>query len=177
MKRTTAIRRLAGRATLGACCAAALASCGGGGGGGGADPATLAAIAAAAAAAAGGPAPAPAPPAPPAPSPALPAIQAKCAMDTTVQPSYEEQRLPNKLSASDALSFSQQLLQASGFDKFGSDFAAKLCSNGLAGASTYDDAVTLLHTEGQKLWQAALDRVQGRVVQGTLPRSDDRWGR
>lgn len=180
MKRTTAIRRLAGRATLGACCAAALASCGGGGGGGGADPATLAAIAAAVAVAAGGPAPAPAPPAPPAPSPAPPAIQAKCAMDTTVQASYEEQRLPNKLSASDALSFSQQLLQASGFDKFGPDFAAKLCSNGLAGASTYDDAVTLLHTEGQKLWQAALDRVQGRVVQGSLPKSDDRmlyWAR
>ncbi len=101
-------------------------------------------------------------------------------MDPTVQPSYEERRLPNKLSASDALSFSQQLLQASGFDKFGPDFAAKLCSNGLAGASTYDAAVTLLRTEGQKLWQAALDRVQGRAVQGSLPRSDDRmlyWAR
>jgi hypothetical protein len=116
----------------------------------------------------------PPPPVPP------PAIQAKCAMDTTVAASYEEQRLPNKLSSSDALSFSQQLLQASGFDKFGPDFAVKLCSNGLAGASSYDDTVTLLRAEGQKLWQAALDRVQGRVVQGTLSKSDDRmlyWAR
>lgn len=101
-------------------------------------------------------------------------------MDTTVTASYEEQRLPNKLSSSDALSFSQQLLQASGFDKFGPDFAAKLCTNGMAGASSYDEAVTLLESEGVKLWQAALDRVQGRVVQGTLSRSDDRmlyWAR
>jgi hypothetical protein len=116
----------------------------------------------------------PPPPVPP------PAIQAKCAMDTTVAASYEEQRLPNKLSSSDALSFSQQLLQASGFDKFGPDFASKLCSNGMAGASSYDEAVTLLKSEGVKLWQAALDRVQGRVVQGTLPKSDDRmlyWAR
>lgn len=101
-------------------------------------------------------------------------------MDTSVEASYEEQRLPNKLSKSDALSFSQQLLQASGFDKFGPDFAAKLCNNSMAGASSYDEAVTLLKSEGVKLWQAALDRVQGRVVQGTLPKSDDRmlyWAR
>jgi hypothetical protein len=101
-------------------------------------------------------------------------------MDTSVQPSYEEQRLPNKLSSSDALSFSAQLLQASGFDKFGPDFANTLCTNGMAGASSYDQAVALLRTEGTKLWQAALDRVQGRKVQGTLPKSDDRmlyWAR
>ncbi|MBB3643530.1 hypothetical protein [Variovorax atrisoli] len=197
MKRTTAFRRLAGRATLGAC-AVALASCGGGGGGG-ADPATAAAVAAAIAAAGSGsavapasssPVPAPAPAPAPAtdqpagnlpPSPPAPAlIQAKCAMDTSVQPSYEEQRLPNKLSSSDALSFSAQVLQASGFDKFGPDFASTLCSNGMAGASSYDQAVALLRTEGAKLWQAALDRVQGRKVQGTLPKSDDRmlyWAR
>ncbi|MGJ7607928.1 hypothetical protein ACSFA7_26595 [Variovorax sp. LT1R20] len=158
--------------------AAFVAGCGGGGGGGGVDPATLAAIAAANSA---NTAPPPSPPPPPSVPPAPPpAIQAKCAMDSTVTASYEEQRLPNKLSSSDALSFSQQLLQASGFDKFGPDFAAKLCNNGMAGASSYDEAVTLLRSEGAKLWQAALDRVQGRVVQGTLPKSDDRmlyWAR
>jgi hypothetical protein len=188
MKSTAIQRRLKTRVALGVC-ALALASCGGGGGGDGADPATVAAIAAAtAAAAAAGGTPSPSVSPPPAPPPSVeppppvppPAIQAKCAMDTTVAASYEEQRLPNKLSSSDALSFSQQLLQASGFDKFGPDFAVKLCSNGLAGASSYDDTVTLLRAEGQKLWQAALDRVQGRVVQGTLSKSDDRmlyWAR
>lgn len=101
-------------------------------------------------------------------------------MDTSVTPSYEEQRLPNKLADSDGMSFSQQILTTSGFDKFGPNFATTLCNNGLAGASTYDDAVKLLHTEGEKLWQAALDRVQGRNVQGSLPQSDDRmlyWAR
>lgn len=183
MKRTITARRLKTGVALGVC-ALVLASCGGGSGNGNNDAAALAAIAAAnaaaaAAAAGGGATPPPAPP-PAVIPPAPPAIQAKCAMDTTVAASYEEQRLPNKLSNSDALSFSQQLLQASGFDKFGPDFAAKLCSNSLAGASTYDDTVKLLHTEGQKLWQAALDRVQGRSVQGTLPKSDDRmlyWAR
>ena len=101
-------------------------------------------------------------------------------MDTGVAASYEEQRLPNKLSASDAASFSQQVLQASGFDKFGPAFALKLCKDGLAGASSYDAAVTLLKAEGQQLWQAAVDRVQGRKVEGSLPQSDDRmlyWAR
>lgn len=158
-----------------AACALFLASCGGGGGG--PDPATLAAFAAAAGAGAGAgdsTTPAAAPPS------GLPLAQAKCAIDTTVQGSYEEQRLPNKLASSDALSFSAQLLQASAFDQFGPMFAAKLCANGLAGASNYDDAVTLMHAEGHKLWQAALDRVQGRLVQGTLSKSDDRplyWAR
>ena len=101
-------------------------------------------------------------------------------MDSAVEASYEERRLPNKIATSDASSYSQQLLQASGFDRFGPDFAARLCSDGLAGASSYDEAVALLHAEGKKLWQAALDRVQGRSVQGTLAKSDDRmlyWAR
>lgn len=159
-------------------CAAVLAGCGGGSGGGGADPATVAAIAAAIAAA-NAPPPAPPPTTNP-PPPAPPAIQARCAMDTGVAASYEEQRLPNKLSASDAASFSQQVLQASGFDKFGPAFALKLCKDGLAGASSYDAAVALLKAEGQQLWQAAVDRVQGRKVEGSLPQSDDRmlyWAR
>lgn len=168
------------RARIGAAlgiCALAVAGCGGGGGGGGVDPAVLAAIAAA-----GGTQPPvpPAPPVPPPPSPPPPAVRAKCAMDSAVEASYEERRLPNKIAASDASSYSQQLLQASGFDRFGPDFAARLCSDGLAGASSYDEAVALLHAEGKKLWQAALDRVQGRSVQGTLAKSDDRmlyWAR
>lgn len=161
-------------------CSLVLASCGGGGGGG-TDPATLAAIAASMAAANSSSA---APPTmPPSVQPLPPAIRSKCAMDTTVTPSYEEQRLPNKAAKGDALSFSEQLLKASGFDKFGPDFAKALCSDGLAGASSYDDTVALLHREGRKLWQVALDRVQGRALQSTyptLPQSDDRplyWAR
>jgi len=162
-------------------CAAVLAGCGGGGDGGGPDPSTLAAIAAvnaANAAAAAGASPPPA--VPPTTNPPVPPVQAKCAMDTSVQASYEEQRLVNKLDDSDAMSFSQQLLQASGFDKFGPAFALKLCKDGLAGASNYDEAVTLLKAEGQQLWRAAVDRVQGRNVEGSLPQSDDRmlyWAR
>ena len=177
MRTTTMRRRLAEGAALGFV-ALLLSACGGGGGGDGNNAAALAAIAAASAANTTPPVAPPATVAPPAPP--VPVVQAKCAVDTSVTPSYEEQRLPNKLAASDALSFSQQLLQASGFDGFGPAFAATLCSNGLAGASTYDDTVTLLHTQGLKLWQAALDRVQGRVVQGTLSKSDDRmlyWAR
>lgn len=101
-------------------------------------------------------------------------------MDTSVKASYEEQRLVNKLNSSDAQSFSQRLLQASGFEKFGPEFALKLCKDGMAGASSHDEAVKLIKAEGQKLWQAAVDRVQGRKVEGTLPKSDDRmlyWAR
>lgn len=109
-----------------------------------------------------------------------PVVQARCTMNSTAAASFEEQRLPNKLRASDARSFSEQLLQASGFDRFGSEFSVSLCKEGLSGASTYDEAVTLVKAEGQKLWQAAIDRVQGRKVEGTLPQSDDRmlyWAR
>lgn len=176
-------------------CAVLVSACGGGGGGGN-DSAAAVALALAAAnngAAAGtapsAPAASPAPasdsvPAPePAPTPTptpLPVVQAKCAMDSSVTPSVEEQRLTVKLNPSHALSFSQQLLEASGFDGFGPGFAAALCTDGLAGASTYDDALTLVAAQGHKLWQAALDRVQGRAVTGTLPSSDDRmlyWAR
>ncbi|MDF3839154.1 hypothetical protein P3W85_40395 [Cupriavidus basilensis] len=121
-----------------------------------------------------------APPQQPPPAPPTQTVQARCAMDTSVAASYEEQRLVNKLNASDAQSFSQRLLQASGFDKFGPEFALKLCKDGMAGASSHDEAVTLIKAEGQKLWQAAVDRVQGRKVEGTLPKSDDRmlyWAR
>lgn len=150
-----------------------VAGCGGGDGGGGQSPIfPLPTVA-----------PATADPAPPPvvdPEAPQPSRTARCAVDTTVPASYEERRLPNKLLPSDALSFSEQLLKASGFDKFGPAFAETLCKDGLSGAASYDEAVVLLRREGQKLWQAALDRVQGRVVEGPLSKSDDRmryWAR
>ncbi len=176
---TTSSGRLERRFALCAM-ALAIAGCGGGGGGGGADPAALAAMAALAGAGqppAAGISPAIAPAILPS---APPQVLVKCTIDMAVAPTYEEMRLPNKLAPSDALSFSAQLLKASAFDKFGSNFAATLCSNGTSGASSYDEAATLLKAEGQKLWKAALDRVQGRKVEGTLPQSDDRmlyWAR
>lgn len=177
-------------------CAVLVSACGGGGGG--SDSAAAAALAlaaanngAAAGAAPSAPAASPAPTSEPAsapppaiePTPAprpVPVVQAKCAMDNSVAPSVEEQRLTKKFSSGDALTYSQQLLQASGFDGFGPAFAAALCTDGLAGASTYDDALALVAAQGRKLWQAAIDRVQGRAVTGTLPASDDRmlyWAR
>lgn len=101
-------------------------------------------------------------------------------MNMEVTPSYEEQRLVNKVAATDAQPFSQRLLEASGFEKFGPEFALKLCKDGLSGAASYGEAMALVKTEGQKLWQAAVDRVQGRKVEGTLSQSDDRvlyWAR
>jgi hypothetical protein len=155
MKHGSMTRQLEKRFAMGAL-ALAIAGCGGGGDGGFV------------------------PVAPAAQPPAPPRALAKCTTDTAVIPSYEEQRLPNKLAKSDASSFSAQLLKASAFDKFGPNFATALCNTGTSGAATYDEAVVLLKAEGQKLWQAALDRVQGRKVQGSLPQSDDRmlyWAR
>ena len=46
--------------------------------------------------------------------------------------------------------------------------------------TTYDQAITTVKAQGSALWRAAVDRVQGRRVGGTLPASDDRmlyWAR
>ncbi|MEJ7137664.1 hypothetical protein [Amphibiibacter pelophylacis] len=103
-----------------------------------------------------------------------------CTVDTAVPNSYEEGRLVNKLLETDEQSFSQRILQASGFDRFGPEFAQQLCKDGISGAANYDAAMALMKTAGTALWTAALDRVQGRKVEGTLPQGDDRmlyWAR
>lgn len=160
--------------------AALVSACGGGNGG---DPSDTAALALMAAGNSSVPAPAPAP-APDAQNepPVQPpvAVKVRCTMDTSITPSYEERRMSMKLAASDALTFTQQVLQASGFDKFGPEFALTLCENGTTQMSSYEIALKTVKSEGQKLWQAAVDRVQGRKVEGTLPQSDDRmlyWAR
>jgi hypothetical protein len=104
---------------------------------------------------------------------------ATCTMDAPANPTVEEQRLENKLPGK-SVAFATELLQGTGFDVFEKTFAEELCKNGIAGASTFDDAKTLVATSGRKLWQAAVGRVQGTRPSGTLPAGDDRmlyWAR
>ncbi|MGF6649508.1 hypothetical protein OKW34_000070 [Paraburkholderia youngii] len=98
-------------------------------------------------------------------------------MNTSVALSYEEQRLVNVLPGN-TTPFAEQILAASGFDHFGPDFSGRLCEDGAI--RSFDDAVRIVKIAGEGLWNAAVDRVQGRSVSGTLPRSDDRmlyWAR
>jgi hypothetical protein len=98
-------------------------------------------------------------------------------IDETVTPSFEEQRLVNRLPGT-TVPAPTQIMEASGFDVFGPKFIEKLCA--ADGPNTFDDAMGLVKTEGARLWRAAVDRVQGRHVSGDLPRSDDRmlyWAR
>jgi hypothetical protein len=69
-------------------------------------------------------------------------------MDRTAPASFEETRLPNKLLATDAESFSAGLLKASGFDQAAATFSAALCNSNVSGAATYSDAVNLIHQQG-----------------------------
>lgn len=69
-----------------------------------------------------------------------------------------------------------QILRRSGFDRFLEPFLKDLCT-----APTFRVAEVAVTTHGQRLWRAAVDRVQGRgPAGGDLPRSDDRplyWAR
>ncbi|WP_322074785.1 hypothetical protein [Burkholderia cepacia] len=106
-----------------------------------------------------------------------PAAQYAGCMNTGVTPSYEEQRLVNVLPGT-TTSFADQVLVASGFDQFGPNFVKQLCTEGAI--KSFAAAVRTVKIGGQALWQAAVDRVQGRHVAGTLPQSDDRmlyWAR
>ena len=101
---------------------------------------------------------------------------AEC-IDTSVAPSFEEQRLVNRLPGTE-ISTPQRIMEASGFDKFGPDLVAKLCAEDAPSNLTSANAVA--RAEARRLWRAAIDRAQGRHVEGDLPRSDDRplyWAR
>ena len=103
-------------------------------------------------------------------------MYANC-MDAKVSPSYEEQRLANVLPGG-GTPLSGQILAASGFDRFGPQFSRQLCEDGAI--TSFKDAVAVVKIAGEALWTAALDRVQGRAVEGSLPPSDDRmlyWAR
>jgi hypothetical protein len=114
--------------------------------------------------------------APAAPAPTPRPMYANCT-DAKVSPSYEEQRLANVLPAG-GTPLAGQILAASGFDRFGPQFSRQLCEDGAI--TSFKDAVATVKIAGEALWTAALDRVQGREVEGSLPRSDDRmlyWAR
>lgn len=107
-----------------------------------------------------------------------PAVAYTGCMDATVAGSYEEQRLVNILPSGSGTPFADQILAASGFDTYGPQFRAQLCTD--HAIRSFGDAVSTVKIAGQALWQAAVDRVQGRHLSGTLPQSDDRmlyWAR
>ena len=108
---------------------------------------------------------------------ALAGAQTTC-INTSVAPTAEQQRLTAKLTTGNANAFAVDLLASAGFDHFAPDFVAALC--GAAAPGSYDQALAVVHAQGQLLWRAAVDRVQGRKLTGTLPRGDDRmlyWAR
>ncbi|MEC4016162.1 pyroglutamyl peptidase [Streptomyces sp. H27-D2] len=80
----------------------------------------------------------------------------------------EEQRLARQAP--------QEILRLSGFDSAAPDFA-----RALRAARSYGEAERLTARHGQRLWQRAVDRVQGRgPAGGELSRDDDRplyWAR
>ena len=70
---------------------------------------------------------------------------------------------------------SADLLRMSGFDALVTAFRDRL-----SGATTLAQAVEVVRTEGQRLWDTAVARAQGSVQLGTLDRYDDRplyWAR
>jgi len=98
-------------------------------------------------------------------------------IDETITPSFEEQRLVNKLPGTDVPA-PQRIMEASGFQDFGPKLIKKLCAHDAP--TSFEDALGLVKAEGRRLWRAATDRVQGRHVSGDLPLSDDRmlyWAR
>ena len=104
------------------------------------------------------------------------AAQAPC-IDASVPIVLEEQRLvnmlPNNTEPAPTL-----IMRASGFDKFAPNLIRKLCA--ADAPATLAEAQGLANAEGRKLWRAAVDRAQGKNVEGNLPRSDDRplyWAR
>lgn len=104
---------------------------------------------------------------------------ATCTMRTDAPLTVEEQRLVNRLPGAQA-PFAEELLKGTGFDVFEPEFSAALCKDGVAGASSVEEAKKLVTDAGARLWRAAVDRVQGRRPSGTLPAGDDRmlyWAR
>ena len=114
-----------------------------------------------------------------------------CSVDTTVPLAYEEQRLETPLPfdganvvGTDPTPIATRIVKDTGFDGFAPQFAAELCSaDGETKIANYDEALDTVKARGADLWQAAVDRVQGRRASpagSTLPNSDDRmlyWAR
>lgn len=100
-------------------------------------------------------------------TPALAAQPAGC-RDASVPLTVEEQRL--------AESVPQEILRRSGFDSVASEFTGALCR-----ADSYGEARKVAVRHGQRLWQHAVERAQGRgPAEGDLSRVDDRplyWAR
>ena len=96
--------------------------------------------------------------------------QAPC-IDESVPIVIEEQRLinmlPNNTEPAPTL-----IMRAAGFDQFAPNLIRKLCA--ADAPASLAEAQGLANAEGRKLWRAAVDRAQGKKVEGTLPRSDDR---
>jgi hypothetical protein len=130
------------------------------------------------------------------------ALAAPC-IDTTLPIAIEEQRLPNKLTATNANPFAVDLLYGAGFTHFESDFITALGGTssvdttvtpnvvvtdttspcGAGAPADYNAAFALITAQGTNLWKTAVKRAQGRLISGDLtqvPRSDDRplyWAR
>lgn len=100
-------------------------------------------------------------------TPALAAQPAGCT-DASVPLTVEEQRLAEPVP--------QEILQRSGFDPVAPGFTRALC-----GADSYRQAQEVVVRHGQRLWQRAVERAQGRgPAAGDLSRADDRplyWAR
>src|SRR5215831_6120565 len=99
---------------------------------------------------------------------------AQTCIDPSLPLSVEEARLSRVLPGH-TLPAPVEILQGSGMDQLGPDFAAGLC-----GLRSIADAQNYVVQQGTALWRYAVSRAQGRLPAGTLPRSDDRalyWAR
>lgn len=100
-------------------------------------------------------------------TPALAGQPAGCS-DPSVPLTVEEQRLAQPVP--------QEILRRSGFDSVATGFTRALC-----GANSYRQAQEVVVRHGQRLWQRAVERAQGRgPAAGELSRADDRplyWAR
>lgn len=120
------------------------------------------------------------PPAPPATG-GSGAVLAGACLDPAVPLSVEERRLNLTLPRNDdpsvlqSTSFARQMIDGAGFADVGPSFAGSLCRT-----KTTTQVRRLVEKEASRLWDAAVDRAQGRRVAGDLPASDDRplyWAR
>ncbi|NAZ77523.1 hypothetical protein GTQ99_19200, partial [Kineococcus sp. T13] len=111
--------------------------------------------------------------APSAAQPAPPAPASPCAAPSTV-PTVEESRLGQPLVPGGEAA-SAQFLRAAGFDVLVAEFSSRLCA-----ATGLQEAHELVRSSGQRLWDTAVARAQGRLTSGTIDRYDDRplyWAR
>ncbi|WP_027017171.1 hypothetical protein [Comamonas composti] len=122
-------------------------------------------------------------PSAPKPGPETPSVA--CSWDRNVQLAYEERRLETPLpfsganvTTNDQTPLAERIVKDTGFDGFEPAFAARLCAtDGKTAIADFESAIEVVKEEGQALWRAAVDRVQGRrasPADSVLPASDDR---